>query len=545
MALVSFRGVSKAFGGTVVLDHASLEIPRSGKIGLVGENGSGKSTILRLIGGALQPDAGEVSVARSLRLWHVPQIPDLRAHRTAFEEILASRPVLAEMRTRILSLESQLHKAALSGEGAATAYAEALAEFAQVGGSSFEREAQEVARAFGLTQAHMSLPVERLSGGERARVALAQAILADASLLLLDEPDSHLDVEGIEQLEGLLQRYRGAFVLVTHDRELLDRVVDQIVEIEEGKLTQQRGTFSDFLVRKRERIELQKRLYLEQERRLRRLHDSIHRIETRARGIENRTIHFHYRKQAAKIARRAVMMKRRLERELEGETHVEKPRGERERIRLSLAPGRWHAGSVLCLEGITKAFGDRVLFSGVSLEVCRGRRIAIVGPNGSGKTTLMEIALGLEPADEGDVWLSRAASPFYCDQKQAGLDPRLSVVETMVQNTDLSYGEVRYLLAQLVFRAASVHGPVSNLSGGERTRLVLAVLMNARADLLMLDEPTNHLDWSSIEVLQEALARFEGAVLLISHDRRLIDAVATDVFELRNGVFARRGWSAK
>ena len=326
-------------------------------------------------------------------------------------------------------------------------------------------------------------------------------------------------------------------------RELLDRVVDSIIEIEDGKVTHEKGNFSDFLKRKQDKIERQKREYLDQQRRVRKLKEAIGRIEGHARGIENRTINFHYRKRAAKIARRAVVLKRRIERELddEDEKRIEKPREHRDTIRLDLAPRGWHARSVLRLEGIGKAFGDRILFADVNLDISRGQRIALVGPNGTGKTTLMEIALGVQPAHDGDVWLSQTASVFYCDQHHAGLQPDMSVYDTVAAETDLNRNQVHYLLAELLFKGAAVHKRVGELSGGERTRLVLALLMNTRADLLMLDEPSNHLDLPSIEVLQEALKAFSGAVLFISHDRRLVRDVATDVFELSDGKLVRGG----
>ncbi len=537
MSIISLNKVAKSFSDAAILDNVSFDLSHQRRAGLVGENGSGKSTILKLITGALEPDSGDVTVARSAHICYVPQTPDLQTDRTTYEEILTARPRLFEVRERMLSLERKLDDTA---PDAMAGYAEAVAEFSEAGGYQFERDSQEALRALGLSDQQIRLPVDQLSGGEQARVALAKALVANPSVLLLDEPDNHLDIEGIKWLEGILRRYRGALLLVTHDRELLDRVVDSIIEIEDGKITVERGNFSNFLKRKRDRIELQKRQYLEQQRRVRKLKEAINRIEGHARGIENRTIHFHYRKRAAKIARRSVVMKKRIERELEGEKKIEKPREDRDKIRVDFAPQRWHARSLLSLEGVAKAFDDRSLFTEVSLDLSRGQRIALVGPNGSGKTTLMEIALGIQHADEGDVWLSKAASVFYCDQHHAGLTQGVSVYDTIADQTGLNHNQIHYLLAKLLFRGEAVNKPVDRISGGERTRLVLALLMNTRADLLMLDEPTNHLDLSGIEVLQEALKSFAGGVLFVSHDRRLVNAVATDVFELTGGRLERK-----
>jgi ATP-binding cassette, subfamily F, member 3 len=423
----------------------------------------------------------------------------------------------------------------LHDNATATGYADAIAEFAALSGHQIEQEARDNAHALGLSETTLALPLSQLSGGERARVALAQALLAHPPLLLLDEPDNHLDIQGIEWLEQMLLRYDGTVVLITHDRELLDRVAQQIIEVEDGQVTQVRERFADFLVHKRERIELQTRLYLEQQRRVTKLKESIRGIETHARGIENRTIDFHYRKQAAKIARRAVMMKRRLQRQLESEAHIEKPKGEREKMSVAFDSTSRRAGEVLQLSGICKSFGERLLLQDIDLRLSRGQRLALIGPNGCGKSTLMQIALGLQPTDRGEVWLAPNVSRFYCDQQQAGLDPELSPADLLERHTQLNYNQIRYLLDRLLFKDESVHNPIRHLSGGERTRLLLALLMNARADLLLLDEPTNHLDWSGIEALQIALANYDGALWLISHDRRLIQNVATEVVELSEG----------
>ena len=235
------------------------------------------------------------------------------------------------------------------------------------------------------------------------------------------------------------------------------------------------------------------------------------------------------------LARKAKILKRRIQRDLDGEATIEQPREQRDRMRVDLAPKQWHAQTVLRLEAVGKSFGGRRLFADVDLELRRGQRLALVGPNGTGKTTLMEIALGLQEPDEGNVWVSQAAEAFYCDQHLGGLEPGLSVFDTVARDTDLDHTQVHHLLARMLFTGPALDTPVHCLSGGERTRLVLALLMNTRADLLLLDEPANHLDLPSIEVLQDALGTYPGALLFISHDRRLVRAVATGVVELRDG----------
>ncbi|MHC4593243.1 MAG: ATP-binding cassette domain-containing protein [Planctomycetota bacterium] len=305
MSLVSFHKVAKAYAGTAVLDGVSFELSRRARVGLVGENGSGKSTILKLIASAVEPDAGQVRTARSARIAYVPQNPELDSERTAFQETLAARPALLALRDRIKSLEGEIDSAGDAEDSMGCAYGEVVAEFSEAGGYELERGAQATLSALGLSPEQTALPLAQLSGGERARVALAKAMLAEPDLLLLDEPDNHLDIKGIEWLEETLRRFPGAILLVTHDRALLERVADSILEMEDGKTTFQRGSYAAFLERKREKIERQMRQYLDQQRRVRKLKAAINKADGQARGVENRTIHFHYRKQASKIARRA------------------------------------------------------------------------------------------------------------------------------------------------------------------------------------------------------------------------------------------------
>jgi len=538
MSLIEFHKVAKAFGGDPVIEGATFALPHRAKVGLVGENGSGKSTILRLMAGEVEPDTGSVHVARSARLWHVPQVAQLEPGRTAFEEVLAARPRLFARRERMHRLEHTLDQAATSE--ASAEYAQCVADFSELGGYAFEREAHEALRALGIGDAQHGLSVERLSGGEQSRVALAKALLADSTALLLDESDNHLDIDGIEWLERTLQRHRGALVLVTHDRELLDRVVDSVLEIEDGTVTWQRGSYAGFLERKRDRLERQKQQYLEQQRRVRRLNEAMTRVDGVARGIDAGTANDHLRRVGKMVARKSKILKRRIQRELDNTHRIEKPREQRKRIQLALDARKRHARTVLRIEGAAKAFGERRLFADASLELARGERIALIGPNGTGKTTLMEIALGRQKPDAGTVWRSPGANAFYCDQLHAGIDDALSVYDTIARHTDLSRNQIHYLLARLLFPAEALDTRVGHLSGGERTRLVLALLMNTRADLLLLDEPTTHLDLPGTEVLEEALTRFAGAVLFISHDRRLVRAAATRVVELRDGTLTRR-----
>ena len=532
MSLVRFFKVKKSFAGNDILTSASFEIGPGRKIALVGPNGGGKSTILKLIAGQLQPDGGSVTVARSARPWLVAQAPDVVSARSALEECLAAHPELPELRRKLGGMEERLDAGGWNDGPLAAAYAEAVAAYSDAGGYQYEKDAGEALLELGLPREQHNQPFSLLSGGEQARVTLAKALLAAPSLLLLDEPDNHLDLAGIRWLEKTLLKFRGTLVVATHDRELLDRVVGSIIEVEDGHVTAVSGNYSAYLERKRDRIERQKREFLEQQRRVNRLREAIGRAAGQARKIENRTIHFHYRKRALKVARRAVTLKRRLERELRGEKAVAKPRETGDGIRVELPAGGARGGIMLEMRGVAKTFDGKLLFQDLHLQLSAGERLAVVGPNGCGKTTLLKIALGLEPPDEGEVWSCPWRHVFHCDQHHGGLSPERTIREQFEQEAGMDLNHIHYLLAKLSFRREAIHTRIGNLSGGEQTRLVLALLMNTPASLLVLDEPTNHLDLPSIEVLQEALAAFPGAVLFASHDRRLIQAVATATLDL-------------
>jgi len=521
MTQVSFSKVSVTFGDRAVLAEASFSLPAGSRVGLVGENGSGKTTILRLIAGELRPDGGAIDVGPGRLAW-VRQCPDDEPDGTAVGAVLECRPELAAMHHRLAELEGR------DGSDDAERYAELVAQYSEAGGYRLEGEAQRCLSALGLGPEIQGLPMQKLSGGERARAMLARALLSEPQLLLLDEPDAHLDVAGLEWLEEQLRRYGGTLVLVSHDRDLLEACTASVLEIEDGRASLEHGALSGYLERKQQRLAAQASAYEQQQRRVELLRRDIRRTQQRAQRFEQRSKNDHWRRIGKKIAQTAKARQRRLERELAGARRIERPR-QRSRIGLRLDDPARRSDHLLLAEGVTKSFGARRLLSGIELALRPGQRLAITGPNGCGKTTLLEVLLGLQECDSGEVWLSPGAEWFYCDQHHAGLDPRLSAFEVLSGATELTPNQVYYLLARQKLRDRAAHKLVRVLSGGERTRLVLALLMNARANLLVLDEPTSHLDLPSIEVLEGALRDYAGAVLLVTHDRRFIRAVATDV----------------
>jgi ATP-binding cassette subfamily F protein 3 len=526
MSLLTFHEVSLQFTGQTVLVKVSFHIEPGMKAGLVGENGSGKSTILRLAVGELRPERGSIQRAAASSIAYVPQHSAPAGAGCALDALCAARPGLCQLRPALAALEH-----ATDGAGQ-QAYAEAAQQYAALGGYSFEQEAQRALAALGLSVEAVRRPLASPSGGERARVSLAAALAGDADLLLLDEPDRHLDIAGREWLARELRRFRGAVVLVSHDRALLDAVVDSVLEVEDGRVCFEHGTLSGYLERKRARLERQAREYEQQQRRIEQLEADIRRTSALAHSFDSRSANDHWRRIGKKIAKTAVVRKRMLERELSEERRVERPR-ERQRIQLGLG-GTHGARQLLSLEDVRLELGGRKLLDWVSLQLERGARIAITGRNGCGKTTLLRVALGLARPDGGMVWRS-AAPCFYCDQEHAGLAAQLSALEQLETACGMSRNAAHQLLAKLMLRGRAAHKLAGALSGGERTRLVLAMLMHCPAGLLVLDEPTNHLDLPSMEVLEHALCAYTGGVLLVSHDRRLVANTATQVYELLGG----------
>jgi ATP-binding cassette, subfamily F, member 3 len=526
MPVLSFHDVSLQFAGQVVLDHVSFQLAPGMKAGLVGENGCGKSTLLRLIAGELRPDRGQVVLAHGASWAYAPQHPEASAAACALDYAMELRGMAGLLRAQLTRLEA-LHSAAAQEE-----YADAVAQYTELGGYECEREVVQALAQLGLGREAALRPLGTLSGGERARAALVRALAAEAELVLLDEPDHHLDIAGRQWLGQALRRYTGAVLLVSHDRELLECVVDTVLELEDAALRCEHGTLMQYLERKRARLARQAVEYAQQQRHVEQLQADIARTQQSARRFQSLSANDHWRQVGKKVAKTAVVRKHLLERELSGARRVEPP-AERERIHLALAAQR--GGRLLLqFDAVTHALGGKPLLREVSLRLERGQCIAITGANGAGKTTLLKLALGQLAPDAGTVWRSSAAC-FYCDQERAGLDPALSALEMLETACGISHNMAHLLLARQSMRDRGAYKPVGALSGGERTRLLLAMLEHCPAGLLVLDEPTNHLDLPSMEVLEAALTAYGGGVLLVSHDRRLLRNIAAQCYELRDG----------
>jgi ATP-binding cassette subfamily F protein 3 len=522
--------IRKAYGGDQVLDGITFEIGDRDKVALVGTNGAGKSTLLKIVGGLMLPDGGLVKTQPGIEVSYLPQDAGIRGGRTLWEEMLSAFPELREAQAELEAVEAEL----------ATAYedpdrldrlverqGDLLDRFDRLGGYRVEAEVAKVLAGLGFAHEDRDTPCERFSGGWQMRIALARLLVRKPGLLLLDEPTNHLDLAATEWLEGYLAEYPGMVLVVSHDRYFLDRVVTRTVEIEDGKAVDYRGNYSYFLIERERRRAEYAAAYERQQKWIKKQQAFINAFRANA-------------------ARAAVVKSR--QRALDKLERLAPPKSEAATISLRFAAGKPGPERVLTLDRIGKRYGGRAVLDDLSLEVQRGDRIALVGPNGVGKSTLLRVIAGLEAPDVGTVEPGRDVDVGYYAQDQSQtLDETRSVVEEVLAHAPEGWAEesVRALLARFLFRQDDVHKRIGALSGGEKSRLSLAKLLLRPRQLLLLDEPTNHLDVPSKDELEAALDQYAGAVIFASHDRFLLDRVATKVAELRDGRLAVHlgGWT--
>jgi ATP-binding cassette, subfamily F, member 3 len=522
--------IRKAYGGDQVLDGITFEIGDRDKVALVGVNGAGKSTLLKIVGGLMLPDGGLVKTQPGIEVSYLPQDAGIRGGRTLWEEMLSAFPELREAQVELEAVEAEL----------ATAYedpdrldrlverqGDLLDRFDRLGGYRVEAEVAKVLAGLGFAPEDRDTPCERFSGGWQMRIALARLLVRKPGLLLLDEPTNHLDLAATEWLEGYLAEYPGMVLVVSHDRYFLDRVVTRAVEIEDGKAVDYRGNYSYFLTERERRRAEYAAAYERQQKWIKKQQAFINAFRANA-------------------ARAAVVKSR--QRALDKLERLAPPKSEAATISLRFAAGKPGPERVLTLDRIGKRYAGRAVLDDLSLEVQRGDRIALVGPNGVGKSTLLRVIAGLEAPDVGSVEPGRDVEVGYYAQDQSQtLDETRSVVEEVLAHAPEGWAEesVRALLARFLFRQDDVHKRIGALSGGEKSRLSLAKLLLRPRQLLLLDEPTNHLDVPSKDELEAALDQYAGAVIFASHDRFLLDRVATKVAELRDGRLAVHlgGWT--
>jgi ATP-binding cassette subfamily F protein 3 len=529
MITTSLSHITLILGARRIFENLSWEIQHDQKIGLIGPNGAGKSSLLKLITGEFSPEPGVAVVrAKGVSVGYLAQQPELEAGQTAFSAALAGNPRYAELQTGLEKIEASLGdplvynnpKALQRALSKQEAY---LAEFSEMGGEGYPGRVKEMLLGLGLQEVDFHTPVERLSGGQKKLVGLARLILARPYLLLLDEPDNHLDLAGKAYLERLISEYPGPVVIVSHDRYLLDAVVTHIVELEDGRLTTFEGDYSAYVVDKQLRLARQAELYHVQQREIQRLETVIKRYALWGKVYDNE-----------KFAKRAKTIQGRLERM----EKIDQPVLERRKMGLELNGWRG-SNKVLEINGLKKSFTNRLgengVLEGLDLLVWHGERVGLIGPNGAGKSVLLRLILGQETPQEGEIRLGPSVKVGYYAQEHETLDPSQTPMEAVRYASALTESNAVAFLMRYLFTYQQVSQRIGDLSGGERSRLQLATLVLSGANFLLLDEPTNNLDVASAEMLENALEDFEGTVLVISHDRYFLDRTVERILLLEGG----------
>ena len=534
--MLSVHNLHKRHGAAGILNGVSFVVNDGEHVGLIGPNGAGKTTLLRCITGEDGPDAGSVALSPGQRLGYLPQTFAALQDATIGAAIAA---VSGDLEAAETDLQRAAEALSSGGDDAVAAYDVALARFESLGGYGRLERAEGVLRGLGLGGVERDRPVASLSGGQKTRLGLALLLLGEPDLLLLDEPTNHLDIEALEWLEGFLAGFPGAVLIVSHDREFLDRTVSRVLFLDGGTGTVRSyaGGYSDFAGARAQERAAQRAAWQDQQEYIRQVESDIRRVKGMAQSIQGgpkRGRDF-YGRVSAKVARLARARERKLERYLESEERVEKPRrgwG----LKLDFGPPPGGARAVLEISDLCFAYpGAPPVIRDVSFDVRYGDRVALVGPNGAGKTTLLRLIEGRLRPCAGLLKLGAGVRLGVLSQEGETLEPSRTVLETALHERPMSETEARNFLHYFLFAGDSVHRRVGDCSMGERTRLQLARLVLRGCNLLLLDEPLNHLDIEGREHFEEALAAFEGTVIAVAHDRAFLRSFAERLVEVRDG----------
>jgi ATP-binding cassette, subfamily F, member 3 len=522
MLLVNFSKVSKDFGGNSVFREIDLEIMEGERIGLVGENGGGKSTLLKLLASLEYPTSGIISRRRNLTLGYLTQEADPgQSHKTVFEAVSEVTQELVDLPDLLNDLETRMADPAIADDPNELArvldeYGKAQERFEASGGYSVEHNVETVLQGLGFGPAWYNIEVGSLSGGEKKLVNLARILISMPDLLLLDEPDNHLDLEAKVWLEEYIASYPGTVLIISHDRLLLDRAVKKIFELEDGRISSYAGNYSYYFEERQRRLQKQFELYTRQQEEIKRLEGVWRQYQGWAKFND-------------KFATKAEDTLKRIERiKREG---VSKPILMRDKIKVNLDSDR-SGKKVLEVKGLTKAYEGRTLFQPFDLTILYGERVGIVGANGSGKTTLLRTMLDVLPADAGIVKIGASVIAGYYAQEQETLPLESTPLDFVRRIKPMNEPQAIAFLSGLLFSYDDIRTPIMRLSGGEKSRLQLARLVLTDANFLLLDEPTNNLDIGSVEVLEAALQEFEGTVLTVSHDRYFLDKIVNRIVSI-------------
>ena len=513
--ILSCQNIEKAFLEKQVLKNCSFHIEEHEKAAIVGINGAGKTTLLRIIVGELEADAGSVTFSRDVSFGYLSQNAAVNTENTIYEELLSVKKHLLELEEQIRTVELLMDRAqGAELESLMEKYADLTHSFESENGYAYKSELTGVLKGLGFLPEDFGRPVSTLSGGQKTRVALGRLLLQSPDLIILDEPTNHLDMSSIAWLETYLLNYKGAVLIVSHDRYFLDKIASKIIEIDNTKVTVFSGNYSAYASKKELLRQAEWKAYANQQEEIRHQQEVIAKLKS-----------FNREKSIRRAESREKMLAK-----IEV---LDKPTEVRSEMKMELHPRIFSGNDVLTVEHLAKAFGKEILFTGLSFSIKRGEHVAIIGDNGTGKTTLLKIINGLLGADAGSFRLGSRVQEGYYDQEHHVLHPEKTLFEELSDAyPGLNNTEIRNTLAAFLFTGEDVFKRVKDLSGGERGRLSLAKLMLSESNFLILDEPTNHLDIASKEILEDALNSYTGTVLYVSHDRYFINRTAHRILEL-------------
>ena len=515
MALLSASGICKSYGADSVLENISFEVRENDRIGLIGCNGSGKTTLFQILTGELSSDAGEISIAAKAKPGYMRQHVCRNLERSACDAVLTVFSFLLEMEAELEKLSKLLQSRPENQDALVEKQAALNERYAREGGLTFRSRTRSALLGLGFAESELAAPVSALSGGQRAKLQLAKLLLGGAGLLLLDEPTNHLDIPSVEWLEEYLRSFPGAYIVISHDRFFLDRITNRTFELRNHRLTAFSGNYTAYLAQRDERLLSAKRRY-----------DSTMKEIGRLNGIVEQQRRWNQERNY-KTAESKMKAISRLE------STLEKPEAEDKTFHFRFGIRQRSGNDVLTAENLALSFAGKTLFRNADLEIHRGDRVFLLGPNGCGKTSLLKVLLGIYKPSQGAFRFGTGIEVGYYDQLQTGLRQDKTVIDEIWDYyPKMTQTEVRSALAVFLFQGDDVFKPVAALSGGERARVLLLRLMLSQNNFLLLDEPTNHLDIPSCEALENALQDYEGTLLIVSHDRYLINKLAGRIYAL-------------
>ena len=524
MIVLSCNNLNKSFGIDSILENVNFTVNEYDKIGIIGVNGTGKTTLFKIISGIYGYDSGDIYTSKNCEIGYLEQNTNFHSENTILEEVLEVFKDVIEMEKYLRDLEHKISEESSNTnsttlEKLMNEYSNKLEAFSDMNGYGYKSEAKGVLKGLGFSDEDMDKPISILSGGEKTRVLLGKLLLKKPTLLLLDEPTNHLDSEAIEWLEVFLKQYKGTVILISHDRYFLDQVVNRIFEIHNKKLKTYNGNYSDFIKASAIEKELELKKFEDQQKDIKKQEESIERLK--AFGREK-----HLKRARSK------------EKALAKVDVLDKPEAYRKKAKIEFNPSVTSGNDVLQLRDISMGYGERILFKDLNLDIYRGEKVALIGANGIGKSTLFKIIMNEITPLSGDIKFGTNVNVSYFHQEQKTLNLDNTIIDEIWEdNKQLTQTSLRTMLGAFLFEGEEVFKKISTLSGGERARVAILKLILSNANLLLLDEPTNHLDIDSKEVLEEALSSYTGTIFTISHDRYFLNTVVDKVLVLdENGI---------